>query len=187
LPYIIICVFLLLCSASAAGSFSMKLDTDAYVDADDANSTFSDGDTLWVTSDGGEPVQEAYIGFVNNFGTAGVFSPEEIKSATLKIYATDVKEPGEVTAYFMHGATMSEVSWSDKPEYDETTSVSVDVDQDGEYTLDATDIIKKAIETCAEGCPFSVVLVADDSTSVGFASSEGSDENKPVLEYTTAA
>ena len=48
-----------------------------------------------------------------------------------------------------------------------------------------TSIIQKAVETCTEGCPYSIILVAEDDASVGFTSSEASDENKPILEYVT--
>ena len=44
-------------------------------------------------------------------------------------------------------------------------------------------MIKKAVEVCTEGCPYSIVLVAQDGASVGFTSAEASAEKKPVLEY----
>ena len=55
----------------------------------------------------------------------------------------------------------------------------------GSYTLDVTDIIKKAIESCTETCPYTIALVAEDGASVEFASREASDKNKPFLEYRT--
>jgi hypothetical protein len=48
-----------------------------------------------------------------------------------------------------------------------------------------TSIIKKAVETCTEGCPYTIVLVAEGDASVEFTSSEASKENKPTLEYVT--
>ena len=70
---------------------------------------------------------------------------------------------------------MIHVTWNDKSDYDSKVSSSpVDVDKEGSYTLDVTPIIKKAVETCTEGCPYSIVLVAEDGASVGFTSSEAS-------------
>jgi hypothetical protein len=43
--------------------------------------------------------------------------------------------------------------------------------------------VKKAAVECSEGCPFSVVLVADEDASISFASQEGSEEEKAVLQY----
>jgi hypothetical protein len=79
------------------------------------------------------------------------------------------------------------VAWNDKSDYDsKVSSSSVDVDKEGVYTLDVSPIIKNAVETCTEGGPYSIVLVAEDDASVGFTSSEASDEKKPILEYITA-
>jgi hypothetical protein len=186
LSHILITFIVLLGAASASGHFDLKLDTDIYVDANEKETSFDDSEVLWVTSVDDKPVQEAYIGFVNNFQTAAVFSPDQIESATLKIYAREVKKPGEVTAYFLHGATMPSWNWEDKEAYDKNAKVTVDVDKDGLYTLNATDIVKKAVETCTEGCPFSVVLVADGNASLGFASSEGSKKDMPALSYVTS-
>lgn len=176
---------LLTAATAAAGSFKVVMDVDTYVDADDANESFSEDDTLWATSLEGEPVKEVYLSFVNNFGTVGLFSPNDVESATLKLFVTDVEEPGEITAYLIHGATFDTVTWYDRPEYGTNASSSLNVDDVGEYTLDVGDLIKEAVETCVEGCPYSIVLIAEDDASVGFASSESS-EDEPELEFTTA-
>ena len=96
-----------------------------------------------------------------------------------------MEKPGKVTAYFLHGATLESLTWSDRPEYDNGTKTTFDVSKAGDYTLDVTNIVKKAIETCTEGCPFSVVLVADDDASVGFSSSKDSGAGKAELSYDT--
>ncbi len=183
--YVLIGLLVLLTVASAAaGSFTAKMDVDAYVDADNANESFSEDDTLWATSVEGEPVKEVYLSFINNFGTVGVFSPDDIESADLKLYVTEVEEPGEVTAYLVHGATFDTVAWNDKPEYGTNASASLDVEDVGEYTVDITTLIEEAVETCVEGCPYSIVLVAEDNASVAFASMESS-EDAAELEYFT--
>jgi hypothetical protein len=48
--------------------------------------------------------------------------------------------------------------------------------------MDATPLIKMAVKTCTEGCPYSIVLVADDGASIGFSK----DAQKPALDYITA-
>jgi hypothetical protein len=175
---------LLTAASAAAGSFTAEMDVDTYVDADDANESFSEEEALWATSVDGEPVKEVYLSFVNNFGTVGIFSPDDIESADLKLYATEVEEPGEVTAYLVHGATFDTVAWDDKPEYGTNVSASIDVGDVGEYTVDITTLIEEAVETCVEGCPYSIVLVAEDNASVAFASMESS-EDAAELEYFT--
>jgi hypothetical protein len=183
--YALIGLFVLLTVASAAaGSFTAKMDVDAYVDADNASESFSEGDNLWAASVGGEPVKEVYLSFINNFGTVGVFSPDNIESADLKLYVTEVEEPGEITAYLVHGATFDTVTWDDKPEYGTNASASIDVEDVGEYTVDVTELIEEAVKTCVEGCPYSIVLVAEDNASVAFASMESS-EGAAELEYST--
>ncbi len=175
---------LLTVATAAAGSYTAKMDVDTYVDSEDANESFSDKEALWATSADGEPVREVYLSFVNNFGTEGIFSPDDIESADLKLYITEVEEPGEITAYLVHGATFDTVAWDDKPEYATNVTASLDVEDVGEYTVDITELIKEAVETCVEGCPYSVVLVAEDNASVAFASMESS-EDAAELEYVT--
>jgi hypothetical protein len=184
--YALMGIFLLLAADAAAGRFEANMDVDTYVDANNANQSYEDSDLLWATSENGTPVNETYLSFVNLFGSQGIFKPEQIKSATLTLDAANVEEAGEVTAYFFHGATFDNVNWNDKAEYDSNvTSDSVEVEKDGSVILDVTSIIQKAVETCTEGCPYSIILVAEDDASVGFTSSRASDENKPILEYVT--
>ena len=143
-------------------------------------------DLLWVTSDNGTPVNETYLSFVNLFGSQGIFNSSQIKSATLTLDAANVEETGKVTAHLSKGATFDNVNWYDKGEYDgNVTAVPVDIEKQGSYSLDVTSIIKKAVETCTEGCPYTIVLVAEGEASVEFTSSEASSENKPTLEYVT--
>ena len=93
---------------------------------------------------------------------------------------------GKIKAYFLEGATFDTLTWKDKVEYDvNVSSKSVKIDDKDEIELDVTSIVKKAIEVCAEGCPYTIVLVADEGTSVAFVSSEASDEDMPILQYIT--
>ena len=180
-------IFLLLAANASAGSFKVDMDVDTYVDANNANQSYNDDDLLWATSESGKSVKEVYLSFINLFGSQSIFKPEQILSATLELDAADVEKAGKITAYFLHGATFGTVAWSDKLDYDsKVSSSSIDVDKEGSYTLDVSPIIKNAVETCTEGCPYSIVLVAEDGASVGFTSSEASDEKKPILEYITA-
>lgn len=184
--YAIIGLFMLLAATAAAGSFTAEMDVDLYVDADNANQSFADSDLLWAASQGGQPTKEVYLSFINLLGSQGIFNPEQIASATLTLNAAQVDNAGKITAYFLHGAALDTMTWYDKLDYDASTSSSpVEIDEAGSYTLDVTSIIKKAIETCTEDCPYSIVLVAEDGASVAFTSSEASKENKPILEYVT--
>jgi hypothetical protein len=180
-------IFLLLAANASAGSFKVDMDVDTYVDANNASQSHNDDDLLWAASESGKPVKEIYLSFINLFGSQSIFRPEQILSATLELNAADVEKTGKITAYFLHGASFGTVTWDDKLDYDsKVSSSSVDVDKEGSYILDVSPIIKNAVKTCTEGCPYSIVLVADDGASVGFTSSEASDEKKPKLEYTTA-
>lgn len=184
--YALISVFLALAATALAGSFTAEMDVDTYVDADNASQSFSDSDLLWATSQGGEPAREVYLSFINILGSQGVFNPEMVASATLTVEAARVDNPGKVTAYFLHGATFDTTTWSDKEDYDaQASSAPVEIDETGSYAIDVTEIIQKAVETCTEGCPYSIVLVAEDDASVAFTSSESGGE-EPTLEYVTA-
>ena len=184
--YAITGIFLLLAATSAAGSFKAEMDVDTYVDANNANQSFEDSDLLWATSQGGAPKALVYLSFINLFGSQGVFKPEQIASATLTLDAAKVDKPGKVKAYFLRGATLEATNWYDKTDYDaEVSSSPVNVEKVESYTLDVTSIIKKAVETCTEGCPYSIVIVAEDDASLAFTSSKASKENKPTLEYVT--
>ncbi|VVB71498.1 Uncharacterised protein [uncultured archaeon] len=183
--YALVGIFLLLAASATAGSFKAQMDVDTYVDENNANQSFSDGDLLWATSDSGKEKQ-TYLSFINLFGSQSIFKPEQAKSATLTLDAAKVDKPGKITAYFLHGATFGTMTWYDKLDYDSSVSDSVNIDKEGSYTIDVTNIVQKAVEVCTEGCPYSIVLVADNGASVGFTSSEASDQKKPILEYTNA-
>ena len=77
---------------------------------------------------------------------------------------------------------METATWKDKPEYNTNISASLDVQKADEYSMDVTPLIKEAVKTCTEGCPYSLVLVAGDNASLGFSK----DTQKPSLDYTTA-
>lgn len=181
--YVLIGLLLLTASLAAAGKFSVGMHLDTYIDAENVNASLKDEKTLWATSEDGEPVKEVYLNFDNTFGRAGVFNPDQIKSATLTLDATDVKVPGEITVNFAEG-TLIDTNWARKQKYETDESASVVIDQEGEYSIDVTQLVKRAREACAEDCGYSLVLVAKNGTSVGFASSE-SPEGEPKLEYTT--
>ena len=158
-------------AAAASGHFSVVPFIDTYVDKNSPDSSFSENDTLWVTSTNNAPVQEAFMTFKNTFeGVAS--SPQTIESATMVINATEVKKPGTITAYFLHGAVTDSITWSDNQTYDKSTMSTFDITKPGKYTIDATSMVKRAIQVCESGCPYSIVLVANDSASVGFASNE---------------
>lgn len=184
--YALISLFLLLAANAAAGSFTANMDVDTYVNANDVNQSYGESSLLWVTSVNGTPVNETYLSFVNLFGSQSIFNSDQIKSATLTLDAAKVEKTGQVTAYFFHGATFDNVNWYDKGEYDSNvTSTPLEIEKEGSYKLDVTPIIRKAVETCTEGCPYTIILVAEGDASVGFTSSEASSEKKPTLEYFT--
>jgi len=182
----LVSIFLILAASAAAGSFTAEMDVDTYVDAEMADQSFSDSNMLWTVSQGGEPSKEIYLSFINILGSQGIFDPEQIESATLTVDVTQVDKPGKVTAYFLHGATLSTATWSDKEDYDtESSSSPVEIKDAGSYNFDVTEIIKKAVETCTEGCPYSIVLVAEDDASMALSSSK-SEGDEPKLTYITA-
>jgi len=163
------------------------MDVDTYVNASSANDSFGGNDTLWVSSAGGKPVKETYLSFINDFVTNSVSSPDQIETATLMLNVAKVETPGKIIAYFTEGPTTNAAAWTDKPEYDTSVSTSLDVTTEGEYSMDVTPIIKKALSACPGECGYSIALVADDGTSVGLVSKEASEENKPTLSYTLAS
>ena len=179
-------MLLLLAATATAGSFKAEMDVETYVDANNANQSFADSDLLWAASQDGNSTKQVYLSVINMFGSQGIFKPEQIASATLTLDAAQVDKPGKITAYYLHGETLDTTTWDDKMDYSaDVSSSSVNVDKEGSYTWDITPIVKKAVETCTEGCGYSVVLVAEDNSSVAFASSEASKENMPTLEYVT--
>jgi hypothetical protein len=178
-------IFLLLAATAVAGSFTAQLDVETYVDANNANQSFADSDLLWTASQGNQPEKLVYLSVINMFGSQGIFKPEQIAAATLTLDAVQVDKPGKVKAYYKHGETLDTTTWYDKADYDsEVSSPSLNIDKDGSYTLDVTSLVKNAVETCTEGCGYSIVIVAEDDASVGFASSGASGEG-PVLKYET--
>ena len=185
----IIGALLLLAAACSAGSFEAKIDVDTYVNSIEEDESYSDSDLLWVSSqdDDDASINETYLSYENLFGSQGIFNPDQIKSATLTLNVARVDDEGEIKAYFLEGATLNTLTWKDKAEYDlDVSSDSVEIDEaEDVIELDVTPIIKKAVEVCAEGCPYSIVLVGEDDVSVAFVSSEASDEDMPVLEYVT--
>ena len=99
------------------------------------------GPLLWMDTS----TEQIYLSFINLFGSQGIFKPEQIASATLTLDAAQVDEPGKITAYFLHGATLETTTWFDKSDYDaEVSSSPVNVDEEGSYTWDVTDIIKES-------------------------------------------
>lgn len=184
--YAFISIFLLLAASAAAGSFTAEIDVDTYVDKDNASQSFSDSDLLWASSRGGESTQQVSLSIVNLFGSEGIFSSDQIESATLTLDAAEVNTSGEITAYFLHGETLDTATWDSKVDYEaDASSASVQISGTGSYTIDVTEIIQEAVDTCAEGCPYSIVLVADDGASVAFFSSESSEGSGPTLDYTS--
>jgi hypothetical protein len=184
--YALMGMLLLLAATATAGSFKAEMDVETYVDANNSSQSFADSDLLWAASQNGNSTKQVYLSVINMFGSQGIFKPEQIASATLTLHAAQVDKPGKITAYYLHGETLDTATWDDKMDYSaDVSSSSVNVDKEGSYTWDITPIVKKAVETCTEGCGYSVVLVAEDNSSVAFASSEASKENMPTLEYFT--
>lgn len=163
---------ILLFGTAYAGTFTAGLDVDTYVDSEKPDMSFADEDTLWAESVSGNPVKITYIGFINAFGNQGIFSPDQIDTATLKLKVLQVDKPGAIRVYFVHGYISPELTWNDEIEAKEDVYAEIEIPEAGEYTLDATDIIKEAVRTCTEGCPYGLKIVALDDTSIGLASSE---------------
>ncbi|NYT01559.1 MAG: DNRLRE domain-containing protein [Methanosarcinales archaeon] len=172
-----------LVGVALAGTFSSGLEEDTYLDADSPDDTFAGEDTLWASSAGAEQTRVAFLGFKNNFGNVGLMSPSDVQSATMTLTVTEVESPGEIKAYVFHGATLPTLTWNDQEKYEPEPEVSFEVEETGEIQIDATELVRKAVDICTEGCPFSIVLVAEDDVSVGFASMESS-EAQAVLKYT---
>jgi hypothetical protein len=178
---------IILTGAAYAVVVTESLVDDTFISQESPEMSFSENDTLWATSEGGKPISEVYLGFNNSFSNAGVISSSNIASASLKLYAVEVKKPGDITAYLVHGSpTLITLTWNDKVNYDTEASATKSIDQEGEYTLDVTSLIKRAVATCEGGCPYSIVLISDGDASIGFASMESSDKEKMAsLEYTS--
>jgi len=160
---------------------------DSYIDQSAEDENFGAEEILWVSAEDDEPVQESWLYFDTNAikEALGIESADDVVSATLKIYATDVEADGEVELHFYNeGFFEDRIVWEGKPDYDEEVDAVTEVSEEGWYEIDATETVKKAIEECPD-CPFSMVLVALGDTSVGFASKEASDGNVPELTVST--
>ncbi len=175
---IVLACIAMLAGCADAAKISPALQMDTYTDSENANLSFGEESAIWAASQSGEPVKIAYLSF------AGMTTlPQQVISASLKVYAKEVKRPGKVNLYLHDNAAMDTVTWSDQPEYGEEALGALDIQETGWQTLDATNFMKKAAEECSEGCPFSVVLVAEGDASISFTSMEGSAEEKAVLHY----
>ena len=164
------------------------LTDDSYIVRGLEDENFGTEETLWVTSEDDEPMKESWLSFMTPImiDALKIKSLEEISSATLRVYAKEVENPGVVELHFYNSGFFEDtIAWdNDKPEYDDAVDASIDVDEEGWYEFDATSIVKKAFLDCKD-CPFSAVLVAKGDASVGFASKEDSGGNVPVLKVTT--
>jgi hypothetical protein len=177
---------IVLTGAAYAVVVTEPLMDDTFISQASPEMSFSENDTLWAISEGGKPISEAYLGFNNSFSTVGVISPNNVASAALKLYATEVKKPGNITAYLVHGSpALITLNWNDKVNYDTEANATISIDKEGEYTLDVTSLIKRAVATCEGGCPYSIVLIPQGEASIGFVSMESSDKEKMAsLKYT---
>ncbi|HSD56740.1 MAG TPA: DNRLRE domain-containing protein, partial [Methanotrichaceae archaeon] len=141
--------------------------------------SFGSERVLWATSDKGTHIRVAYLTF------SGMTTlPNQIDSASLDIYVRSMEQPGEVSIHLLDRPVMSYMTWEDREEYDEENLATLNIEGTGWQTFDAAALVKKAAMECSEGCPFTVVLVAEGDASIGFASVD-SVENKARLEYRT--
>jgi hypothetical protein len=169
---------LFLIGIAGAGKFAPALQMDTYTDAGNKEQSFGSENTLWVSSQNGQPEKIAYLAF------AGMTTlPQQISSGSLKMYVKEIERPGKVSIYLYNQAAMDIITWADQPEYDPGVVGNLEIQETGWQTWDATDFVKKAALECSEGCPFSVILVAEGDASISFASLEGSGEEKAVLVY----
>lgn len=179
LACVLACVALI--GSASAGNFCPTLLDDTYVSAEEKDEVFGSEDALMVVSEDDEPVMITYLYFMK----IGSKSADEIDSATLSLYVTEVENPGIIGIHFSEeGFNQDTQVWSDGLEYDDEADATVDIDEEGWYDFDATEIVKKAIVECPS-CPFSIVIVSEGDASVAFSSKEGSDNDKAVLKFTT--
>ena len=128
---------LLSAASAAAGDFKVQMDVATYVGSANANANFSvNNDTLWAASTDGKPVKEVYLSYVNDFGTVGVFNPDTVTSASLRAQCKERYQTGNYEDLFRPRTTMETATWKDKPEYNTSVSSSLDVQKEGEYTMD---------------------------------------------------
>jgi len=181
--YILKAITVLACVAVLAGSagaakISPALHMDTYTDSGNEEESFGTDDTLRVASENGQPIRIAYLTF------AGMTAlPQQISSGSLKMYAKEVERPGKVSLHLYNQAAMDIVTWADQPDFDPGSLVTLDIQEPGWQTWDATAFVKKAAAECSEGCPFSMVLVAEGDAAISFASMEDSSTEKAVLQY----
>jgi hypothetical protein len=171
-------LIVLLAGIAAAATFSPALVGDTYMDASEEDETFAGAETLRASSDGGEPVRIAFLVYSEMVKLA-----MEIEAGELRAYVTEVERPGEVTLYFYDMAVLETETWRDMPRYDDEPLATLNIRETGWAIWDATALLKKAADECSEGCPFTVVLVAEGDASIGFISMEGSSDKKAVIEY----
>lgn len=175
---IVLACIAMLAGCAGAAKISPALQADTYTDAENANQSFGEDATIWVASQGGEPGKIAYLSF------AGMTTlPQQVISASLKMYVKEIKQPGKISLYLYNNAAMDAITWAEQLEHGEEALGTLDIQEAGWQTWDATDFMKKAATECSEGCPFSVVLVAEGDASISFASMEGSADEKAVLQY----
>ncbi|MDD1753333.1 MAG: DNRLRE domain-containing protein [Methanotrichaceae archaeon] len=168
----------LLAGLAGAAEISPALQMDTYTDAGIEEQSFGTDDTLWVASENGQPTRIAYL----TFGGMTAL-PQQISSGRLKVYVKEVERPGKVSIHLYNQAAMDIITWADQPDFDPEALGTLDIRGMGWQTWDATAFVKKAAAECSEGCPFSVVLVADDDVSIAFTSMEGSANEEAVLQY----
>jgi hypothetical protein len=176
----LVCAILFI-GAAFAGTFGPRLICDTYVDAEVEDESFGTEDTLWVYSKGGIPKMITYL----NFEKIGSKSADEIESATLEMYVTEVEEAGNVSVYFSdEGFYEDTQTWADGLEYAKQASDTVYIDDEGRVEFDVTEITRLATVEC-QSCPFTIVLVADGYAEIGFTSKQGAEDEQPTLSYTT--
>lgn len=172
----------MLMGAASAGDFGPNLRGDTYIDANNENDRHGIDETLWATSDDGEPVKVVFFNF-QSLGEGR--NANDIRSGTFDVYVTDAAEEGNVSVHFCKGSIFEDtLEWADDVSYDEDAGDTEYIDEDGWYTWDVTSIVKTAAAEC-QSCPWSIVLVAEDDASIEFASKEGPEDLKAKLKYTT--
>ena len=96
---------LILIGTAWAGEFSPALQMDTYTDTGNKEQSFGPEDTLWVSSQNGQPEKIAYLAF------AGMTKlPQQISSGSLKMYAKEVERPGKVSIHLYNQAAMDIIS-----------------------------------------------------------------------------
>ncbi|OPY56594.1 MAG: hypothetical protein A4E49_00214 [Methanosaeta sp. PtaU1.Bin112] len=171
------CIALLVGCAGAV-KVSPTLEMDTYTDAENEDQSFGAEGTIWASSERGMPVRIAYLSF------AGMTTlPQQISSATMKMYAKEVERSGNVSLHLYDQAAMDIITWAGQPEYDSKVLGTLNIGEPGWQTWDATAFVKKAASECSRGCPFSLVLVAQGDASISFASLEGSSDEKAIMQY----